>query len=275
MSRVFIFCISFFFLSKNLRSSTSPTRVGAVSSGCGQISLLFSDPFVAWNHPGNLAFVRSGSLALSIQSNYLTRGLNRVAVSGYRNIAPKVPLGVSANFFGNAYYNESEFKLSLAKKMSEKYGAGVSIYYRRNQFPVEYFRTAHGLTFEMGAVYRFNPCWQMGVIFLGPFGLYSSSAAKSSMDRPAGIVSILWKVNEQLSFGAESVQTFQPSSAFKLALEYRLSEKLTIRAGLRFRQLLPALGMSFRKGNLGVHLALEIHPYLGFSPTTALSFQEE
>jgi hypothetical protein len=84
--------------------------------------------------------------------------------------------------------------------------------------------------------------------------------------------SLCYRSNNKLTLFAEWNQIISGSGILKLAAEYVLNPKVTVRFGAYGKPLNPSFGLSSSQKNVKIHLAFAFHPYLNTSTGGGLTY---
>lgn len=248
-----------------------PAFQGPVSFGAANISSVLKDPFVAYNHQGCLALVKNDMFSFSAKNSYFTPELNTFGASISKKINNNQVLGLAYSFFGNKYYNESLVKLSFAKKLFEKTGAGISLDYFRLQLPKETFEVKNILTFEIGFYTELSKNFDIAIQFINPAMVQLSSTYNEKLAFVTNS-SIFYKVDNKLKFGAEWSQTVNGKGYSKFCINYEISPKFDFYCGFYQKPSNASAGIICNYKNLKISLAFSTHPYLKSSSAAGISF---
>lgn len=263
-----------FFCALNCKATIFPASQGAVSLGLGTISSFKSDPFLAYNHQGSLAFVKQNSISLGFQSQYFVDGLNHACIASNYRISKTQVLGLGYSFFGNQYYNEGLLKLALAKKFSSNFGGGISLDYLRLQLPKETYPAKHLLTFEAAIYSSFNSNFDFALQVINPARV---SLSKYNDERLPFITntSFFYKSGSKIILITEWNQIMNNKGNLKVGINYLANKNLTIRAGVFNKPVNPSFGISYKTKDVTINLAFAVHPYLNAVSAGSITFSPD
>lgn len=268
MNKLFLILIFCAFQSK---ATVFPTTQGPVSLGFGTISSLKSDPFAAYNHQGSLAFAKQNSLSLGFQTQYFVDGLNQAYLAANYKISKTQTLGLAYNFFGNQYYNEGLLKVSFANKFTSHFGGGISLDYMRLQLPKESYPVKHLITAGAGIYSSFNSDFDFALQVINPLRVSLSDYNDERLPFITN-ASLFYKSTSKLIIAAEWSQQMNGKGNLKVGLNYKVSDKLNICAGVYNKPINPSFGLSFTSKNISIHLALSMHPYLNATSAAGITY---
>ena len=248
-----------------------PALQGPVSFGAARISSVLKDPFAAYNHQGCLALVKNDMFSLSAKNSYFSPELNTYGIAVCKKINKTQVLGLGYGFFGNKYYNESLLKLSFAKKLFEKTGAGISLDYFRLQLPKETFDIKNILTFEIGLYTELNKNFDIAIQLINPAMVQLSKTYNEKLAFVANS-SIFYKVDNKLKLGAEWSQTVNGKGYSKFCINYEISPKFDFYCGFYKKPSNASVGIICNYKKLKISLAFSTHPYLKSSSAAGITF---
>ncbi len=266
--KVILLLVSFAFSAK---ATIFPSSQGPVSLGVGAISTVKDDPFAAYNHQGGLAFIKNNSVSFGFQSNYFVEGLNTACLAANYKINQNLILGIGYSFLGNQYYNEGLLKISLAKKFSSHFGGGVSLDYLRLQLPKESFPVKNLLTFEAGIYTTFNKNFDFAMQVINPARVPLASYNDERLPFITN-TTLIYKSTPKISVMTEWNQIMNSYGSLKVGINYQVSKKLNIRAGMYNKPANPCFGISYASKDICIHLAFAMHPYLNAISAGAITF---
>ena len=248
-----------------------PSTQGPVSLGFGSIAGFISDPFSAYNHQGSLAFAKQNSISFGFQSQYFVDGLNHACVAANYQLNKTQILGIGYSFFGNSHYNEGLLKLTLSKKFTPHFGGGVSLDYLRIQLPKESFVVKNLLTFEAAIYTSFNSNFDFAFQIINPARI---PLANYNDERLPFITnsSLFYNPNKMLTIAAEWNQIMNGKGYLKVGINYKVSKKIIIRAGVFNKPINPCLGISYTTKKIQIHVAFALHPYLNSMSSGGITF---
>lgn len=247
-----------------------PANQGPVSFGAANISSILKDPFAAYNHQGCLAMAKNDMFSLSAKTSYFTQDLNTYTIAICKKINKTQVLGLGYSFLGNKYYNESLLKLSFAKKLFEKTGAGISIDYFRLQLPIETFEIKNILTFEIGFYTEINKNFDIAIQLINPAMVKLANTYEQKLAFVANS-SIYYKIDDKLILGAEWSQTVNGKGYSKFCINYEISPKFDFYCGFYQKPSNASAGIICNYKKLKISLAFSTHPYLKSSSAAGIS----
>jgi hypothetical protein len=253
-------------LSSLSKASEFPYLASPVALGAGNIKVFKSDPFSGSYHPGVAAFAPVNSVSLAYQTNYFVEGLNQFRLAGNYKLSKVKSIGITYDFFGNQYYNQSQSKIVLSQLVSSKFGVGVAINYLRIQIPQNDFNVRHSLNVDAAIYYAFSRQLDFAFHVISP-----ASNRNSNRLLPCLLSThLIYNSGSNLTCIAEFNQILGGYHNLNVGMEYNFSKNFVLRAGLQTKQLSPSFGISATNKRYCIHLAFSFHPYL--SSTSALGF---
>jgi hypothetical protein len=211
-----------------------------------------------------------------IDINYFNKyGIKELGAASGGFVLPGngVSYGLHIASFGYDEYRESMFRLSLSKRLGERWALGVALRYAMLQTVFDEEDPAQASA-DIGFVYNSGERLTIGLSIMN----YPSASWNVSSSRAPGFMSasieagIRWAASDGffLSGGMESVELREFD--FNLGVEYAAYDDFHIRGGLRTAQFMPSFGLSYMYGQFGIDIACVFHPVLGVSSGAGLSF---
>ncbi len=261
----------FFLFAFQAKATIFPSTQGPVALGLGTISSFKNDPFAAYNHQGSLAFAKQNSISFGFQSQYFVEGLNNACLAANYKINKTQTFGIGYSFMGNQYYNEGLLKVSLAKKFTSHFGGGISLDYLRLQLPKESFPVKHLLTFEAGIYTTFNSNFDFALQVINPANVLLANYNNERLPFITN-TSLFYKPNPKLLIAAEWNQIMNGKGNLKVGINYQVSKKLRLTAGVYNKPVNLTFGFSYSTKKITIHTAFALHPYLNTTAAGGLTY---
>lgn len=257
--------------SFNAQGTFLPLTHNPVSLGLGNITSFKTNPFVAYTHPGSLAFVKQNSISFGFESLFLVEGLNHACLSWNYRLNKRQILGIGYGFFGNTNYNEGLLKVALAQKISPSFGAGLSLDYMRLQLPQENFGVKHLLTVETGLYGTLSPNVDLAFHVINPF---RPKIAEYMDERLPFVINstFIFKANKHAIIAIEWHQIVNDRGQLRVGMSYKVSDKVSLRVGGYSRPINIGFGLSYSVKSLSIHIDFAMHPYLDMSSGAAITY---
>lgn len=194
-----------------------------------------------------------------------------MCLAGNYKLSKTQTLGLGYSFFGNQYYNEGLLKLAIANKFTSRFGGGISLDYFRLQLPKETYSVKHLLTFEAGIYSSFNSDFDFALQVINPLRISLSEYNDERLPFVTN-ASLFYKSSSKITIAAEWNQRMNGNGTLKVGLNYQISKKLNVSAGVYNKPINPSFGLSFMSKNISIHLAFAMHPYLNATTAGGITY---
>jgi hypothetical protein len=213
-----------------------------------------------------LLFLSFGEL-FSAGDNF-TAGARATAL-GNASVTLSDAFGLSANYYGYKYYNESKVGLAYARKFGTKFSLGVQFDFLRLMIAENGSRNFY--TFEMG--FQYKP-WKVLTIGAHIYNPIPYKVEKTFGERLPTIMKfgLGYEPSEKVLLAAEYEQDIHYKPRFKAGVEYRPIKYFFIRAGVQTTPFSASFGFGANVAGLNVDVAANYHPVLGFTPQAAIIY---
>ncbi len=168
-------------------------------------------------------------------------------------------------------YAEHRFRLAYGRRLTEAFYLGGSADVLRAS--AKEYGSLTMATFGLSVLARALPDVWVGAKIQNPFQQKIGEDLVPTLLR----VGATWKPSELLLMSFETEKDLERAAMIKAGLEYRPSNMLVIRAGMRTNKVARiGFGAGLRlKNNLSIDLASEWHPSLGLSPSLMISWRKQ
>ena len=219
-------------------------------------------------------------LATRTQSKLYANYYNRYSVSelatvsgGFYYMNNILPTGLEITSFGYDEYRESLFRLSMGRKIAERWAVGVAIQYAMLQS--ELFEENSGrISADIGLTYRpiENVLTGLSILHLPSVQIGDKSIDNDHIAPYLIQLGFNWEViNTVLITGSVSNCKDDPVAG-TFGMEYMPLEDFKIRAGITSSPLRPSLGVGYRIAEIDIDAGMIYHSVLGVSMGVGLSF---
>jgi len=262
---LFIVCSSCLFAADNY-------PVGARSAGLANASVTFSDVWSSFHNQAGLAFLKNTEAGAYFENKFF---LSDLSVKGFSLGIPTTKAGtfaLSATLFGGSLYNEKKAGIGYAKKLGEKFSAGVQLDYL-STFIAEDYGSRSSFVVEAGLLAEPVKNLKIGIHIFNP---NRAKLAEYADERIPTIMRLgaSYTFSEKVLLCAEEEKDIDQSSVFKAGLEYHVAEVLFIRGGIATNPSLSTFGFGLKiNKQFMVDMAASWHQQLGFSPQFSLQYK--
>lgn len=269
MRHWFVLLISLFMLTVPPAWATVEyTASGARTAALGDASVTFSDAFATFSNQAGLGFLDDYAFGLYAERRFLLEDLNLVMTTA------AIPtnsgtFGLGISYFGGELYNEKKVGLAYGRRFGEKLAIGVQFDYLG--ISAGEYGSKHAATFEAGLQYR-----PMDELILGA---HVFNPVRIGLEEFYGetIPTIMklggaYAPEERVWIVAEVEKDIEHGLQFKAGVEYRVIEKLVLRAGVMTQPVTATFGLGVRLKQLNIDMATGYHPALGATPQLSISY---
>ncbi len=242
---------------------------GARALSLGGASITLSDHWAGFHNQAGLASVQGFSAGVYLQNNFLlselsTRGLG-VALPAGGGV-----FGLAIKNFGYSQYQEGSYGLAYARKLSEQLSVGVQFDYLNTRIG-EGYGSKSSFTVEGGFQFQASE----HVMIAGH--LYNPNRAKLSEYEDERMPTLLsgglrYDFSEKTFLTGQVIKELDQKASFRFGIEYKLIEKLVLRAGVGTEPTLSAFGLGVNLEQFQVDIAAAYHNTLGYIPQISLSY---
>lgn len=237
-------------------------------TGLGAYSNNFSDVFSATANQASLAQSKTVGFSVYGERRFLLEEL-----SGYTAIAalPTASgvVGLQADLFGSAAFNESQLGILYAKKISSFVDIGAKFNYYSVRIPG--YGTASAVNFDLGTIIHFSDKFHGGIHIYNPG---SSRLGKYANQRLASVyqLGIGYEVSEMVFVTAELSKKESLPPSVSTALQYNIQKDIFIRGGFSTSTNSGFVAVGLRLSFARIDLNTAYQPVLGFTPGLLLLF---
>lgn len=260
---IFLFSPFFLFATDNLRL-VDMRSLGTGGNGVTQST---------FSNPALVSFIPSRTVHIDYFNRYAMKELGTLA-AGYAYPNRLLPFALDVSSFGFDAYRESLFRISLAKKLNDKWHAGVSIQYSRVQ-SLGAEEVPQYLSTDVGILFVPVDKVLIGVLITNwpVVSLIKENRDIKGFTDYSFQIGFQWQViNNLFIIGTgESNKTDPLTGSF--GIEYRPYSSFQLRAGIQIHPLLPAFGLGYCFSSFQVNTAFLYHPVLGLSTGIGFTYQ--
>jgi hypothetical protein len=237
---------------------------GGRALGMAGSSILLNDEYALFNNPGGLE-TSALSFITAYNTRYLNLGLNDARIGIVLPLA-KLTTGIGVSYFGDELFNQIKISSAIAHVIGfAKVAARVNYY----QFYVQNYGYRKAFTLDIGGVFTLSDQVSLAMVF------QNLTRSKLISETETPLTSLM-----QLGLSYRPIQNFridtQISKAvdqamdFRLGLEYKVTELISLRSGFSPTNNLGALGLGLSWQTIEIDLAGEYQQQLGYSGIISL-----
>jgi hypothetical protein len=241
---------------------------GARSLGLSHASVSFSDVWGTFHNQAGITGLDGFSAGFFYESRF---GVDLLSLSAGSVVLPvgEGAFGLSFFQFGSGLFKENKYALAYARRLSEKWSAGIQLDYLSQTFP-ENARAKGFATFEGGVLFQPSEKLHLGAHVFNPL--------KGGIDAPAGKVEMPvilragghYRFSEMVLVAFEAEKDNQNPALLKTGIEFSPIENLALRFGVSGKPFKYTAGVGYKTGNLSADLGFSYHGNLGITPSVSV-----
>lgn len=252
-------------------SAQEAFRGPAPFKAMGNASVSLQSPLSIYSNPAGFAGFKKTAFGFQYENRFLLDEL-RTASAFLVFPVQRTNFGFSLSQFGNGSYRENNFSLGVAKKLSNRFFAGIQFHYR-SLYLAENKRRAGTLAVDIGAQYLLFKDVHLGVQVFNPWPQPIQTMVVK-FNNPMVLRFGLHKVfEESLLFAVEVRKQSDQQLEFNSGMEFRIREQVQLRMGIEARTALFSIGVGYSLKRIQTDLAFSYHQYLGYSPAFSIYYQ--
>jgi hypothetical protein len=255
--------------ASSLKSSGENFTAGARATALGDASVTLSDVFSSTTNQAGLGFVERYAVGIYADRKFLNAAINNFNVAVALPIKKTGTFGLSANYYGYKFYNETKIGLAYARSFNNKVSFGVQFDYLR-MTAIE-LGSRNFFTFEVGLQYK---PWKVLTIGAHVYNPIPYKVEKVYGERLPTIVKfgLGYEPSPKVLIAAEYEQDINHKPQFKGGVEYRPIKYFTIRAGVQTTPFSASLGFGGNVNGFSLDVGGSYHPVLGFTPQLSMLY---
>jgi hypothetical protein len=242
--------------------------IGARSLGLSHASVSFSDVWGTFHNQAGIAGLEGFSAGFFYESRF---GVDLLSLSAGSVVLPvgEGAFGLSFFQFGSGVFKENKYALAYARRLSEKWSAGIQLDYLTQTFP-ENARAKGFATVEGGVLFQPSEKLHLGAHVFNP--------VKGGIEAPAGKVEMPvifragghYRFDEMVLVAFEAEKDNQSPALLKSGIEFLPVENLALRFGVSGKPFKYTAGVGYKTGNLSADLGFSYHGNLGITPSVSV-----
>lgn len=251
-------------------SSGDNFTAGARATAIGNAAVTLSDVFSTTTNQAGLGFMTNYSVGIYADRKFVNAQINNFNGAVALPISAKVgTFGVSANYYGYKFYNETKIGLAYGRRFGDKFSMGLQFDFLRTTIFENGSRNFY--TFELG--FQYKP-WKVLTIGAHVYNPIPYKVEKVFAERLPTVIKfgLGYEPSPKVLLAAEYEQDIHYKPQFKAGIEYRPIKYVHVRAGVQTTPFSASLGVGVNIKGLNIDLASSYHPVLGFTPQAALIY---
>lgn len=223
----------------------------------------------AQQNPAGLAGLKTPTLALSYQKNFIDQDIAR------HSALFAVPISVttfalSFESYGIAAYKEQTVSASCGRAFGENLRLGITARY--HQLGIERYGTATALSVAAGLQFDLTENFSLATYLSNPA---RTSFAEEQLSNLPVLLSLgaLFKISDQVQINTEVEKMLGAAIDARMGMEYQPINWLALRGGVALNPFRQYAGFGVNHKRITIDLAVASHLNLGYSPQLALSYE--
>lgn len=257
------------FLIFSVFASGDNFTAGARATALGDASVTFSDVFSTTTNQAGLAYMDKYSIGIYTDRKFLNAAINNFNLGVAIPVKKVGAFGISANYYGYKYYNETKIGLAYARGFGTKVSIGVQFDYLR----LSVFEAGSRNFFTVEAGLQYKP-WKVLTIGAHIYNPIPYKVEKVYGERLPTILKfgLGYEPSPKVLLAAEYEQDIHYKPQFKGGIEYRPIKYFTLRGGVQTSPFSACFGFGVNVVGLNLDVSGSYHPVLGFTPQLALIY---
>lgn len=242
---------------------------GARSDAMGKASVALIDIWGGFHNPAILAKLEKRSFGAYYENRFETEELNTKAF--HFNYPTKFgTFSATYNQFGFNLYKESKIGLAYSRALGKHFWAGLQFDQIRKELNQTYGSQSK-YTFEAGLLAEIFPDFHLGFHIFNPN--QTNFSTWNYEDKIPCIVrfGFSWKLSNLTLITSEIEKDLDQDIQTKTGIEYKINERVALRAGTYNHPNSVSLGMGFSFHLLKANISFSRHPVLGYTPSTDIN----
>lgn len=244
-------------------------NLGPRVTALGNIGVALSDVWSIQSNQSGLAFLQKPTASISYRNSYLSSELHtQSAVFAYpfgRNV-----LGLSFQSYGFTAYSEQKIGFTYAKRFGNNVSAALNLNFHQVDIPS--YGSVQTYSVEAGLQYKVNESLILGTHISNP-GMSNYDVEVQSLIPVSLEFGGSYRFSDKVLLNTGFVKVLDSTSDFRCGLEYSVIDWLAFRGGVSVNPFRQFAGLGYQFKDLKIDVGASTHPYLGFSPQIALSYE--
>lgn len=186
---------------------------------------------------------------------------------------PLLSAGVDISSFGYDQYRETLFRLSVGKRLNERWRIGIGFLYKMLQTEL-WEEVPKQLSTDVGILFAPVDKLLIGMLMMNfpSITIHKNEAVTKCFTGYSVQIGFQWEVINSLLIVGTVESNESHTCMGNAGIEYVPFKNFHVRAGVQTTPLLPTLGVGYRLAGFTVDVATIYHPVLGVSTGLGLSY---
>jgi hypothetical protein len=268
--KFYTFLFLFSFTLKQCFATGELQPAGATTHALNNYSTRFQDVLGAQFQPASLAQFHKFNVGIYSEKRFLLTQTNFVQLGASCPLG-KGAIGVGVQHLGNKQLQEQNIQLGYGMPLSPKISIGAAVHVLRTN--ALNYGSNSAFTFSVGMVTHLNAQLNIGVFAFNPLQQKISHTLYSENISSKFGFGLGYQPSKKLSLALEVNKDIDYKAQLKMGMDYRVLDKVALRAGFSTQPNLTYFGVGFNLKNIQINLNASLHPQLGVSPGTSFIYQ--
>jgi len=244
-------------------------NLGPRVTALGNIGVALSDVWSLQSNQSGLAFLQKPIVSISYRNSYLNPELNTQSAAFVYPFGKNV-LGLGFQNYGFSAYSEQKMGFSYAKRFGNSVSAALN--FNLHQVKIPNYGSVQAYSAEAGLQYQVNENLTFGTHISNP-GMSSYRTEIKALIPVSLEFGSSYRFSDKVLLNSGFIKGLNSISDFRCGLEYSVINWLAFRGGMSANPFRQFAGVGYQLQDLKIDAAASTHPYLGFSPQLALSYE--
>ncbi len=260
---------SFLLLAQICWGSNEPQPAGARSPGMAGVGVTLSDVWAVTNNIAGITDLKSPVLGFYTENRFLIKAFSTVTFQGVYPLKKYGAVGLELSRFGDKFYNEQAIGLGFAHQIGP---VCLGLKATLLQIHLEELGSKRTLAISFGGRSEIIPDLVFGAHV---FNLNQAKIHRYQDERLPTVMKagLAYTPGDKIILSVETEKNVVLPADFKVALEYKIIDKLALRTGFSSARQSVTGGVGFNTGAFQLDYALGTHSALGVSNHLSVSYQ--
>jgi hypothetical protein len=254
-----------------LQAWNGHTPAGARVWGMGGISITLSDPWAAYNNQAGLGHLKKFGAGIAVENRF---GMKELSGTTIVTAFPtkQGTFGLTYHGFGQSSFLEQKIGLAYGRAFTKHFAFGFQINYLNTSIPA--YGNNHKVCIEGGIQVQLLKELSFGAHVFNPT-LTKMAEYNNERIPLLARMGLTYEPSQKLMICAELEKNSSYPLSVRTGLEYRINDKVALRAGLSTRPFLSTFGFRIQIKKLSIDIASGYHQLLVFTPHLSLNYQRK
>ncbi len=253
----------------HLFASNENHLAGARSHAMGNSSVALLDIWAGFHNQAILAKLDEKSFGAYYENRFEVKELSTKAF----HFNYPTQLGTfSMNYtqFGFNLYKETKIGIAYSRALGKHFWAGLQFDQIRQELNQSYGSQSK-YTFEAGILAEIFPDIHLGFHIFNPSQTNFTTADYEDKIPCTARFGLSWKMSDQTIITSEIEKDLDHDMRSKFGIEYGITEKISLRAGVYNHPNSISMGMGFSFKIVKANISFSRHPVLGYTPSADIN----